>query len=287
MRGRMPHYDLNGRVALITGGARGIGLATARALTARGARVALVDLDSHDLQSAAAHLGPDTLAIPADVTDTAAIGAAVTRAAAHFGAVDLLIANAGIAPMPATLRTMDPNEFERVVEVNLHGVYRTVRAGLEHVIERRGQVVLVSSVYAFLNGVVLTPYAVAKAGVEQLGRALRIELAPFGASATVAYFGFVDTRMVQRIMDDASVEQRDELLPAFIRRRITPEAAADAVAQAIERRRARVIAPRYWAAVSTLRGIVNPPLDYLSAHDKRVIAMIRNSEAEARTPGSG
>jgi NAD(P)-dependent dehydrogenase (short-subunit alcohol dehydrogenase family) len=287
MLGLMPRYDVNGRVALITGGARGIGLATARALTARGARVALVDLDSEELQSAAAQLGTDTLAIPADVTDTAAIGAAVSRAGEHFGAIDLLIANAGIAPMPATVRTMDPDEFERVVEVNLLGVYRTVRAGLEDVIARRGQVVVVSSVYAFLNGVVLTPYAVAKAGVEQLGRALRIELAPYGASATVAYFGFVDTRMVQRIVDDTSAEQRDELLPAFIRRRITPEAAADAVVQAIERRRARVVAPRYWAAVSTLRGIVNPPLDYLSAHDKRVIAMIRDSEAEARTPGSG
>jgi NAD(P)-dependent dehydrogenase (short-subunit alcohol dehydrogenase family) len=287
MPGLMPRYDVNGRVALITGGARGIGLATARALTARGARVALVDLDSDELQSAAAHLGPETLAIPADVTDTAAIAAAVTRAVEHFGAVDLLIANAGIAPMPATARTMDPDEFERVVEVNLLGVYRTVRAGLEHVIERRGQVVLVSSVYAFLNGMLLTPYAVAKAGVEQLGRALRIELAPHGASATVAYFGFVDTGMVQRILDDPSAQQRDELLPAFIRRRITAEAAADAVAQAIELRRARVVAPRYWAAISTLRGVVNPALDYLSAHDKRVIAMIRNSEAEARTPEGG
>jgi NAD(P)-dependent dehydrogenase (short-subunit alcohol dehydrogenase family) len=287
MPGLMPRYDVNGRVALITGGARGIGLATARALTARGARVALVDLDSDELQSAAAHLGPETLAIPADVTDTAAIAAAVTRAVEHFGAVDLLIANAGIAPMPATARTMDPDEFERVVEVNLLGVYRTVRAGLEHVIERRGQVVLVSSVYAFLNGMLLTPYAVAKAGVEQLGRALRIELAPHGASATVAYFGFVDTGMVQRILDDPSAQQRDELLPAFIRRRITAEAAADAVAQAIERRRARVVAPRYWAPISTLRGVVNPALDYLSAHDKRVIAMIRNSEAEARTPEGG
>jgi NAD(P)-dependent dehydrogenase (short-subunit alcohol dehydrogenase family) len=133
----------------------------------------------------------------------------------------------------------------------------------------------------------LTPYAVAKAGVEQLGRALRIELAPHGASATVAYFGFVDTGMVQRILDDPSAQQRDELLPAFIRRRITAEAAADAVAQAIELRRARVVAPRYWSAISTLRGVVNPALDYLSAHDKRVIAMIRNSEAEARTPEGG
>jgi len=286
---RTSHYDLNQRVALITGGARGIGLATAKALTARGARVGLVDLDPDELRAAAAQLGTDTtaIAITADVTDPQAIEAEATQVAEHFGGIDLVIANAGIAPMPATARTMDPDEFERVVEVNLLGVYRTVRAGLEHVIERRGQVVLVSSVYAFLNGMVLTPYAVAKAGVEQLGRALRIELAPHGASATVAYFGFVDTRMVQRILDDASAQQRDELLPAFIRRRITAEAAADAVAQAIERRRARVVAPRYWAAISTLRGIVNPALDYLSAHDKRVIAMIRNSEAEARTPEGG
>ena len=284
MPDRMHRYDITGRSALITGGARGIGLATAQALTARGARVALVDRDADELKSAAARLGPQALAIPADVTDQQAIEAAVTQAAEQFGGIDLLLANAGIAPMPATARTMQPAEFERVVEVNLLGVYRTVHAGLERVIERRGQVILVSSVYAFLNGMVLTPYAVAKAGVEALGRALRIELAAHGASATVAYFGFVDTRMVQRIMDDEGAARRDELLPAFIRRRITPEAAAEALAQAIERRRARVIAPRYWAALSTLRGIANPALDYLSAHDKRVIGMIRDSEAQPRTP---
>jgi NAD(P)-dependent dehydrogenase (short-subunit alcohol dehydrogenase family) len=287
MPGLMPRYDLNGKSALITGGARGIGLATAQALSARGARVALVDLDSEELNSAAARLGPQSLAIAADVTDTDAITAAVARAAGHFeGGIDVLIANAGIAPRPATTRRMDPAEFERVIEVNLLGVYRTVRAGLEHVIERRGQVVVVSSVYAFLNGMVLAPYAAAKAGVEQLGRALRIELASHGASATVAYFGFVDTRMVQRIMDDESAAERDELLPAFIRKRITPQAAAEAVAEAIERRRARVIAPRYWAALLALRGILNPPLDYLSAHDKRVIAMIQDTEAESPTPKS-
>ncbi len=286
MPARMPRYEITGRTALITGGARGIGFATARALTARGATVALVDLDEAELHTAAAQLGPQALAIPADVTDTDAIRAAVTHTAERLGGIDLVIANAGIAPMPATARTMDPATFERVVEVNLLGAYRTVYAGLERVIERRGQIVVVSSVYAFLNGMVLTPYAVAKAGVEQLGRALRIELAPYGASATVAYFGFVDTRMVQQIMDDEATADRDELLPAFVRRRITPEAAAEAVTDAIERRRARVIAPGYWAALSALRGIVNPALDYLSAHNKRVIGMIRDAEAQTRPPES-
>jgi NAD(P)-dependent dehydrogenase (short-subunit alcohol dehydrogenase family) len=284
MRGRMPRYDVNRRVALITGGARGIGLATGRALVARGARVALVDLESPELRGAAAGLGAGALAIPADVTDTEAIGAAATRAAEHFGAIDLLIANAGIAPTPATARTMEAAEFERVVEVDLLGVYRTVHAGLEYVIERRGQVVLVSSVYAFLNGMVLAPYAVAKAGVEQLGRALRVEIAPYGASATVAYFGFVDTHMVQRILDDEATADRQQLLPAFIRKRISPAQAAEAVADAIERRRPRVIAPRYWAAMSVMRGIVNPALDFVSTRDKRVTAMIRNVESESVAP---
>ena len=280
-------YEITGRTALITGGARGIGLATAQALTARGATVALVDLDEDELQTAAAQLGPQALAIPADVTDSEAIRAAVTQTAERLGGIDLCHRQRRDRPdardRPA--RWIRPT-FERVVEVNLLGVYRTVYAGLERVIERRGQIVVVSSVYAFLNGMVLTPYAVAKAGVEQLGRALRIELAPYGASATVAYFGFVDTRMVQQIMDDEGTADRDELLPAFIRRRITPEAAAEAVADAIERRRARVIAPGYWAALSALRGIVNPALDYLSAHNKRVIGMIRDSEAQTRPPES-
>jgi len=282
----MAHYSLQGKVALITGGARGIGLGIAQAFIARGAVVALVDLEAEEVQRSAATLGADrAIGIGADVTDSAALEAAVAATIERFGGIDVVVANAGIAPTPNTARNMDPVEFERVVEVDLLGVYRTVRAALPQVIERRGHVVLVSSVYAFLNGLLVSPYAVSKAGVEQLGRALRVELASHGASATVAYFGFVDTKMVQDVMDrDDLAGDREELFPEFIRRRISPAQAGEAVAEGVLRRRARVIAPRYWTTLSVLRGVVNPALDLLTSKQRRVQDAIRDAEAAAAAP---
>jgi NAD(P)-dependent dehydrogenase (short-subunit alcohol dehydrogenase family) len=277
---------LQGKVALITGGARGIGLGIAQAFIARGAVVALVDLEAEEVQRSAASLGADrAIGIGADVTDSAALEAAVAATVERFGGIDVVVANAGIAPIPNTARNMDPVEFERVVEVDLLGVYRTVRAALPQVIERRGHVVLVSSVYAFLNGLLVSPYAVSKAGVEQLGRALRVELASHGASATVAYFGFVDTKMVQDVMDrDDLAGDREELFPEFIRRRISPAQAGEAVAEGVLRRRARVIAPRYWTTLSVLRGVVNPAFDLLTSKQRRVQDAIRDAEAAAGAP---
>ena len=282
----MAHYSFQGKVALITGGARGIGLGIAQAFIARGAVVALLDLEAEEVQRSAATLGADrAIGIGADVTDSAALEAAVAVTVERFGGIDVVVANAGIAPIPNTARNMDPVEFERVVEVDLLGVYRTVRAALPQVIERRGHVVLVSSVYAFLNGLLVSPYAVSKAGVEQLGRALRVELASHGASATVAYFGFVDTKMVQDVMDrDDLAGDREELFPEFIRRRISPAQAGEAVAEGVLRRRARVIAPRYWTALSVLRGVVNPAFDLLTSKQRRVQDAIRDAEAAAAAP---
>src|SRR4051794_35305470 len=97
---------------------------------------------------------------------------------------------------------MDPDVFERVIEVNLLGVWRTVRAALPQVVARQGHVVVVASIYALANGMGTAPYAMAKAGVEQLGRALRVELVQHGASASVAYFGFIDS--VRRAAASAS-----------------------------------------------------------------------------------
>jgi NAD(P)-dependent dehydrogenase (short-subunit alcohol dehydrogenase family) len=282
----VPRYDANGKVALITGGGRGIGLGIAGALAARGASIALVDIEADAVQEAAARLPTSAIGLTADVTDAEAIKAAVAAAVERFGGVDIVVANAGIAPAPACARVMDPVEFERVVEVDLLGVYRTVHAGIDQIVARRGQAVLVSSVYAFLNGMMLSPYAVAKAGVEQLGRALRVELAVHGASATVAYFGFVDTRMVQEGLEQRRAISGDdeELLPAFLRRMITPEHAGEAVAGAIERRRARVIAPRWWAGLSTLRGVLNPALDFAAARSPKVQDALREADTAGAPP---
>ena len=285
----MPRYDVNGRVALITGGARGIGLALGESLVARGARVALVDLDLGAAQAAAASLGGAGRAIglAADVTDSAAVRAAVADTVREFGGLDVVVANAGIAPTPVPVRVMAQAEFERVVEVDLLGVYRTVAAAMDEVVSRRGQVVVVSSIYAFANGMIAAPYAVAKAGVEQLGRALRVELSIHGVGVTVAYFGFVDTEMVRQAFEQGravSGREPGDTLPAFMLKRITPRQAGEALARGIERRRPRVIAPRWWAVGSVLRGIVNPAMDYLATRTPRVQETLRDADGRA---GSG
>ena len=195
-------YDLNGKVALVTGAARGIGYETASQLHMRGASVAVLDLDADQAREAAERIGERTMGIGADVTDAGAMMATVAEVVERFGGLDVVVANAGIAPPTVTTtRTMPPEEWERVVDVNLMGVWRTVRAALPQVSERGGQVILIGSIPSFVNGFLASPYAVAKAGVEALGRALRTELAPFGASATVAYFGWVDTEMVRDRLD--------------------------------------------------------------------------------------
>ncbi|HYI37755.1 MAG TPA: SDR family NAD(P)-dependent oxidoreductase, partial [Thermoleophilaceae bacterium] len=134
----------------------------------------------------------------------------------------------------------------------------------------KGHVVVVASVYAFVNGVGTAPYAMAKAGVEQLGRALRVELAQHGAGASVAYFGFIDTEMVHIGIDqDPAAGKVQELTPKLLQKRLQPSEAGKGVVDGIEKRAPRIIRPRRWAAFSVLRGIVNPLLDSAMVRDDK------------------
>jgi NAD(P)-dependent dehydrogenase (short-subunit alcohol dehydrogenase family) len=287
----MTKYSLAGKVALVTGGARGIGLETARELRARGAQVAVVDLEHWAVAATERELGGGTIGLAADVTDADAMASVVTMVVAHFGRLDVVVANAGIAPQPATSRAMDPSVFERVLEVNLLGVYRTVQAALPHVVANRGHVVVVASVYAFLNGVLLAPYAVAKAGVEQYGRALRGELAQHGASASVAYFGFIDTAMVRDGFASDVARRFEATFPGFLRKRLPPAAAGGAIVTGIERRAPRIIAPGRWRILSVLRGVLNPLLDRRTEKNAAIQAVLRDADLrssgdDARGPGA-
>lgn len=279
----MERYDLRGKVALVTGAARGIGFETAKALAARGASVVLVDLEAAAAERAAAQVGDArALGLGADVTDRAAMQRAVAQAVERFGSLDVVVANAGIASRAATVRAMAHERFERVLDVNLMGVYRTVDAALPEIVRWRGHVVVVASIYAFANGVGAGPYAMSKAGVEALGRALRVELRPHGASASVAYFGWIDTQMVRQGIDaDPLGDAMLARLPAPLRKRLAPSAAGEAIARGIERRSARIVRPRRWAVLSALRGIVNPLSDRGMETDARTQAIVRQLDARA------
>jgi NAD(P)-dependent dehydrogenase (short-subunit alcohol dehydrogenase family) len=277
----MTTYNLAGKVALVTGGARGIGFATAQALMDRGAMVVIVDLNAADAEAAAARLH-DTraLGLAADVTDRGALQRAVATTVERFGGLDVVVANAGIASRGATFRAMSTESFDRVIDVNLNGVVRTVEAALPQIVARKGHVVVVASVYAFINGMGAVPYAMAKAGVEQLGRALRIELAPFGAGATTAYFGFIDTEMVHRALDEDPLgDKLMDVVPKPLRKRLQPKVAGEAIVQGIEKRSARVIRPRRWAALSVVRGAINPLADRVMAGNEETLGLVRQFDA--------
>jgi NAD(P)-dependent dehydrogenase (short-subunit alcohol dehydrogenase family) len=216
------------------------------------------------------------------VTDRGALQRAVATTVERFGGLDVVIANAGIASRVASLRAMSSESFERVLEVNLMGVYRTVEAALPQIVPRRGHVVVISSIYAFTNGVGAIPYAMSKAAVEQLGRALRAELSPHGASATVAYFGFIDTEMVHRAIDaDPLADRMLATLPKPLHKRLAPAVAGEAIVKAIEQRKPRVIRPRRWTIMSVLRGIVGPLSDARLERDATAQALLQEFDARS------
>ena len=189
-------WDLRGKTVLITGAARGIGAETARRAASAGANVALVGLEPEELQRVAAQCGSNAAAFEADVTDWEALERAVEGTVERFGGIDVVMANAGIAPA-GMVRSVDPAAFERTVEINLLGVWRTVRACLPQIIERKGYVLVTASLAAAIHGPGMAAYAAAKAGAEAFADSLRVEVKHLGVDVGVAYFGFIDTDMVR------------------------------------------------------------------------------------------
>jgi NAD(P)-dependent dehydrogenase (short-subunit alcohol dehydrogenase family) len=242
--------DLAGRRVLITGAARGIGAATAKRLHARGAKVVLAGIEPERLARTAAECG-DALAVVCDVRDREQVEGAVEAASEKLRGLDVVVANAGVAAQ-LPLVGGDPEVFERTIEVNLLGVYYTLRAAGPHIAHPGGYTLAISSLAAALHPPLLGAYCASKAGVEALADSLRIELAPSGARVGVAYFAELDTEMVrQGFGTGASQRMRESRWSAM---RVAPlEAGVDAIERGIARRSRRVVAPRWVGAVLPVR----------------------------------
>jgi len=250
-------FDVNGRTVFITGAARGIGAETARRLHRKGANLALVGLEPERLEALAAELGDRAAAFEADVTDFEALQRAVAATVERFGGIDVGIANAGIS-YTGSLASAPIEQVERTLAVNLLGVWRTDRALIGQIVERKGYLLNISSLSAVAHAPMMGPYTTAKAGVEALSDALRMETAPSGAKVGCAYFGFIDTDLVRASFAQPSVERVRGNSPAFLTKPAPVSKAVDAIEQGIERRAARVWSPRWIGAMLTLRGLIQP-----------------------------
>ncbi len=266
-------YDVNGRTVFITGAARGIGAATAQRLHAKGANVALVGLEPERLEQNAAALGDRAVFFEADVTDLAALERAVSATVERFGAIDVAIANAGISYTGA-LATAPVAQVERTLAVNLLGVWRTDRAVIGEIAKRRGYLLNISSMSAISHSPLMGPYTAAKAGVEALTDALRMEMAPSGTQVGCAYFGFIDTDLVRAGFAQPSAQVLTGQLPGFIRNPAPLSKAIDAIERGIERRSARLWAPRWVGPMILLRGLLQPLTEALAAKDNAQLAEV-------------
>lgn len=283
---RPPRLDLDGRTVFVTGAARGLGAELARQAHARGARVALVGRRLAPLQQLADELGDGAAAFEADVTDAEKLHRAAEAATATFGGIDVVVANAGIAPPSESIATITPDEFERTVDVDLLGQWRTVRATLPAVTQRRGHILLVGSVYAFFNGVLAASYAVSKAGVEQLARTLRVELAQQGVTTGYAYLGFIATDLADEVFADAHATAIRKVVPEFVTRPMSVARTAEVVLDGIERRAARVTAPAWVGPLLTARSATTAVMDEVLMHNPGVARAIAAADDAVRRRSS-
>ncbi|MDQ2582886.1 SDR family oxidoreductase [Saccharothrix yanglingensis] len=242
--------DVAGKVVLITGAARGIGAEVARRLAAKGARVALVGLEGEQLREVAEQCGGR--AWEADVTDWDALEAAVAGVVEHFGGIDVLVANAGVAAT-GFIRSMDRAAFERVVEVNLLGVWRTVRTCLPHLVASRGYCLVVSSLAAIVHIPGNAAYSAAKAGCEAFADSLRAEVRHLGVDVGVAYFSWISTDMVDSADEHPVFGPLRRGMPGLASRKYPVSDVGRAVVRAVERRSKAVHVPGWVGGLKLFR----------------------------------
>lgn len=253
--------SVSGKVVLITGGANGIGAEVARRLHNKGAKLVLTDLDKDLLEGVAARLGGDrVLTAVADVRDLAAMQAAVTAGVERFGGIDVAMANAGISTV-GSLLAVDPDAFKTLIDVNVVGVFNTVRAALPSVIERRGYVLIVSSAAAYAAAAGMVPYDTSKAGVEHFANALRLEVAHLGVAVGSAHMLWIDTPLVREgKADSEAFREMLRRLPGPLGKTTSIEKCGEIFVAGIEARKRQINCPRFVGLLRWLKPLLSSRL---------------------------
>jgi NAD(P)-dependent dehydrogenase (short-subunit alcohol dehydrogenase family) len=229
--------SLNGKVAVVTGGARGIGQALARALAREGVVVAIGDLDAAAAAAAASELGNGSVGLALDVTDRPGFTAFLDEVEQRLGPVDILVNNAGIMHV-GPLDEEDDKSVVRQLEINLHAVIHGTQEAMRRMKPRnRGHIVNIASLAGRAGGPNLATYCATKHGVIGLSEAVRAELRGTGIEVTVVMPGYARTELASGVPDLRGVK------------RVTPEEIADSIVDALKHPRFDVWAPRRLAFV--------------------------------------
>lgn len=266
--------DVNGKGVLITGGSQGIGRETSLLLAEKGAKVLACDINADSVKSLGEKLKGKGEAIVCDVTDSRALEDAVNRAVRSFGRLDIVIANAGIESV-GFMKNLPPEKFQRVIDVNLMGVYNAIMPALPHVVANRGHIMAISSNSILVPWPAAAAYAATKSALDSLMRSLRTELIPTGATAGAAYFGYIDTGMMERAMADPVSGGLYRAMPWIVSTKPkSTKHAARVILRGIENRSARVFSHFSVMLLTYFRGFIQPIDDF--SINRKMLAILRD-----------
>ncbi|GAA2240685.1 short-chain dehydrogenase [Streptomyces ruber] len=244
---------LNGKVAVVTGAARGVGELIARRLSARGVRLALVGLEPQMLKEVSARLPGESGHWHADVTDHEAMARVAEEVGERFGRVDIVVANAGVAN-GGPFAVSDPEAWRRVIEVNLIGSAVTARAFLPALTESRGYLLQIASLASIVPAPMMTAYCASKSGVEAFAHSLRGEVGHKGVGVGIGYLSWTDTDMVRGADQDGVMRELRQRLPWPTNRTYPLGPAVDRLVAGIERRSVHVYGQWWLRGMQGVRG---------------------------------
>jgi NAD(P)-dependent dehydrogenase (short-subunit alcohol dehydrogenase family) len=249
---------LTDRVVLITGAASGIGAATALELVAQGGIPVLVDCDAEPLAQMAQRCGPQTHYWVADVTQLQAMQEVVDKTISKLGRIDIVFANAGVAAF-GPVAYIDPEAWKRCFEVNVFGVFNTIRAALPVIMQQRGYVLINASSSSFAHPPVMSAYAASKSAVEAMGNSLRIEMAAHGVGVGVVHAGWVRTPLVTEGALHPGFVRLRATMPGPMNSETSPEETARVIVQGMLQRKRRIWVPAWLKILFALRALLHMP----------------------------
>lgn len=266
----MNKYQLKDKVIVITGSTGSLGRAAAQALRNKGAKLALLDLDLHKVEMQANELGDSRVAAGwvADVCSLESLENAMANVKKHFGKIDVVIANAGVGT-PDSLEHMDPRTFERTIDINLNGVFRTFRTALPYVKDTQGYLLAISSMAAFVHSPLNTHYTSSKAGVWALCDSLRLELKHLNIGVGSFHPTFFQTPMMDAVHANPAGKEVWKGNTGIWKYVPIEEVVADLV-NGIEKRQDIIIVPKTNTFIARAPGLLRNLVEFIGFDRKQL-----------------